>query len=393
MKIAISQIKIENRFRQDYGDIDSLAKSIKEIGQLQPIGIDSNYRLIFGERRIKACRLLGLDTIEGNVIYLDNILIGEFAENEFSEGWKISERVAILKAIETHQHGGDRKNQEQNFAVDKTTAAKKAGLGNKETARQAINVIDHGIPELVEKMDSGKVSVSAAADIATQSKEVQVEIVARGEKEILEAAKNIRAEKYKKKEEQREALRQENRNKILMADNPEKLSGVYSTIVIDPPWDWGDEGDKDQLGRAKPDYHTMTIDELLDLPVNNLSDDNAHIYLWITNRSLPKGFQLLDRWGFRYITALTWVKPYFGMGNYFRGQTEQVLFGVKGSLPLKRKDQGTVFHAERGPNGHSSKPVEFYDLVESCSPGPYLEMFSRANRNDWTHWGENSNAA
>jgi N6-adenosine-specific RNA methylase IME4 len=75
------------------------------------------------------------------------------------------------------------------------------------------------------------------------------------------------------------------------------------------------------------------------------------------------------------------------MGQYFRGQTEQVLFGVKGSQPLKRKDVGTWFAAPRGPGGHSSKPPEFLALVESCSPGPYLEMFARSKRDGWTSWG------
>jgi N6-adenosine-specific RNA methylase IME4 len=148
------------------------------------------------------------------------------------------------------------------------------------------------------------------------------------------------------------------------------------------------QGDNDQLGRSRPDYATMSFEQLCKLPVGDLADVDCHIYMWITNRSLPKGFALLEAWGFRYITALTWVKPHFGMGNYFRGQTEHVLFGVKGSQMLKRKDVGTVFNAPRGPNGHSSKPVEFYSLVESCSPGPYLEMFSRSERKDWTAWGE-----
>lgn len=195
------------------------------------------------------------------------------------------------------------------------------------------------------------------------------------------------------KESKRESRRQANRDKVESAQQPEKIvetGAKFSTIVIDPPWDWGDEGDNDQLGRAKADYDTMTIDEINDLPVGELADADCHIYLWITNRSLPKGFRLLERWGFRYITALTWVKPNYGMGNYFRGQTEHVLFGVKGSQPLKRKDVGTVFSAKRGPNGHSSKPVEFYDIVESCSPGPFLEMFSRCDRKDWTAWGENA---
>ena len=129
----------------------------------------------------------------------------------------------------------------------------------------------------------------------------------------------------------------------------------------------------------------------IELPVDKLADDDCHIYLWITNRSLPKGFALLEKWGFRYITTLTWCKPSFGMGNYFRGSTEHVLFGVRGSQPLKRKNVGTWFSAPRGPLGHSSKPVEFYDLVESCSPGPSLEMFARGNRDGWVSWGADAN--
>ena len=196
------------------------------------------------------------------------------------------------------------------------------------------------------------------------------------------------------KEKQREARREENRQKVASVPEPEKVlqQAKFATIVIDPPWDWGDEGDQDQLGRARPDYSTISLDGLMALPVGKMADDDCHLYLWITNRSLPKGFALLERWGFRYITCLTWVKPSFGMGNYFRGQTEHVLFGVKGSQPLKRKDIGTVFNAKRGLGGHSSKPHEFLDLVESASPGPYLEMFSRASsdREDWICWGENS---
>ena len=199
------------------------------------------------------------------------------------------------------------------------------------------------------------------------------------------------------KEQAREARREENRKKIAAVPEPEKAAAVadakFATIVIDPPWDWGDEGDQDQLGRARPDYSTMTIKQLEQLDVGGLADDDCHIYLWITNRSLPKGFRLLEAWGFRYITAITWVKPHFGMGNYFRGQTEHVLFGVKGSQPLKRKDVGTAFIADRGTGGHSSKPSTFLDLVESCSPGPYIEMFSRSSRDGWISWGEQSHGA
>lgn len=199
--------------------------------------------------------------------------------------------------------------------------------------------------------------------------------------------------KRKQKEKKREAKRKENAKKVAKVRTPNQMvrAGTkFSTIVIDPPWDWGDENDKDQLGRAKPDYKTMDIESLRKLPVDELADKDCHIYLWITNRSLPKGFDLLERWGFRYIVCLTWPKPSFGMGNYFRGQTEHVLFGVKGSLGLNRKNASTLLPSwKRGPNGHSSKPSEFNEFVESCSPGPYLEMFSRSNRKGWKQWGEN----
>lgn len=190
------------------------------------------------------------------------------------------------------------------------------------------------------------------------------------------------------KEAEREQKRKVNRQRI--ATVPALNIAVPEpapTLVLDPPWDWGDEGDIDQFGRATPTYSTIPFEDLLNLPVEKVTRPDAHLYLWITNRSLPKGFELLEAWNFRYITCLTWVKPSFGMGNYFRGQTEQILFGVRGSLSLLRRDIGTVITAPRGPL-HSSKPEAFYELVEQCSPGPWIEGFSRANRPGWITWGE-----
>jgi len=205
--------------------------------------------------------------------------------------------------------------------------------------------------------------------------------VERGEKTVTQAKREI-------KERVRQDRRDENADKIAATPTLEAaLVGTFSTIVVDPPWDWGDEGDVDQLGRARPEYGTMSFESLMALPIEERADADAHLYLWITNRSLPKGFALLEAWGFRYVTCLTWCKPSFGMGNYFRGQTEHILFGVRGSQMLKRKDVGTWFAAPRGPLGHSSKPAEFQTLVESCSPGPYLEIFARSARDGWSSWG------
>jgi len=200
--------------------------------------------------------------------------------------------------------------------------------------------------------------------------------------------KEIQENNRKAKADKQEVHRAENSAKIEKLKTPLDAQGLFQTIVIDPPWDWSDEGDFNQFGRAKPEYQTMPLEEIKNLPVGKIADDNCHLYLWVTNRSLPKAFDLVQAWGFRYITCLTWIKPSIGMGNYFRGNTEQVIFAVKGSQPLKRHDVGTSFLAPRGKS-HSEKPEEFYKMVESCSYAPLIDIFGRREREGWTVWGEN----
>ena len=201
--------------------------------------------------------------------------------------------------------------------------------------------------------------------------------------------KEIQETKRKEKANKQEIRRVENSAKIEKLATPLEAQGLFQTIVIDPPWDWEDEGDFNQFGRAKPEYKTMPFEEIKNLPIEKIADENCHLYLWVTNRSLPKAFELVNAWNFRYITCLTWVKPSIGMGNYFRGNTEQIIFAVKGSQSLKRHDVGTSFSAPRG-KFHSEKPDEFYKLVESCSYAPFIDIFGRKIRENWTVWGENS---
>jgi N6-adenosine-specific RNA methylase IME4 len=155
---------------------------------------------------------------------------------------------------------------------------------------------------------------------------------------------------------------------------------VFITLVIDPPWRYDNTTTR---GAAEDHYPTMTVDELRKLEVP--AADDAHLYLWVTNGFLREGFDLLDVWGFTYKTCLTWVKPHMGLGNWFRSATEHVLFAVKGDLPMLRNDAVNWFSAPR--ERHSKKPEFFYELVESCSPGPYLEMFARSSRENWSTWG------
>lgn len=120
------------------------------------------------------------------------------------------------------------------------------------------------------------------------------------------------------------------------------------------------------------------------------------MYLWATNNHLAKAAALIELLGFRYITAITWVKPRFGLGQYFRGQTEHLLFAVRGKgLQVARKRRRsfpTVIHAPhvRGVTGktvHSAKPVEFYELIEAASRGPRAEIFARRSWPGWPSWG------
>ena len=413
--VNVNTIQIRDRTRKDFGNLDALAASIELVGLLHPIGISTDHTLIFGERRLRAFELLGRDTIPARIIDVPNLTLAEHAENEIRKDFTYSERVSIGKAIETEMGNRRGSNQHQtkgelseNFHEAPTgrtaeIAAKSAGFGNENTYRQAKAVVDNATPELVDAMDRGDVSVSTAATLAMTPIDVQrqavadpkkaVDLAKQASKEKVNESKQIGSAetqlKRQEKEDKREARREENRNLILGVPELEAITTAkFATIVIDPPWDWGDEGDNDQLGRSRPDYATMSMEKLLAFPVGDRADTDCHLYLWVTNRSLPKGFDLMEAWGFRYITCITWGKPSFGLGSYFRGQSEQILFGVKGSQPLKRKDASTFFYAPRGPNGHSSKPIEFYPFVESCSPGPYLEIFSRHGREGWTAWGE-----
>jgi N6-adenosine-specific RNA methylase IME4 len=269
-----------------------------------------------------------------------------------------------------------------------------AGLAkNRQRGGQGGVLLPALVPEAKgEAREKAAAAVGVSARYVQDAKKIEAaapelaDAVQRGTKTLTQAVREV-------KESAREQRREENRELISQVPSPARSAAKFATIVIDPPWDWGDEGDADQLGRARPTYGTMTFEQLMSLPVENMADVDCHLYLWITNRSLSKGFALMERWGFRYITALTWCKPSIGMGNYFRGSTEHVLFGVRGSQQLKRKDVGTWFAAPRGPNGHSSKPSDFYPLVESCSPGPYLEMFARTERAGWLAWGAEANAA
>lgn len=161
---------------------------------------------------------------------------------------------------------------------------------------------------------------------------------------------------------------------------------MYSTIYADPPW-MEKGGGKIKRGADKH-YDLMKTKDIInfDIPIFL----NSHLYLWVTNNFLQDGLKVMDAWGYRYITNLVWVKDKIGLGQYFRGQHELLLFGVKGKVPYKiidgkRQQHPTVIKADR--EIHSKKPDIVYDIIEKVSYGPYIELFARKKRKGWISYG------
>lgn len=180
--IDIASIDVSGRHRKDFGDVDGLAQSILEIGIMAPIVITNESKLVDGGRRIKAFESLGWSRIPARRVNIVSIVRGEHDANAYSKPWTPSEQVAIAEALRAEM--GNRRGVNQHTKEDvqdfahagrktREIVAEKAGFGNAETYRQAKTVVEKGVPELVDAMDRGDVSISAAATIAKQPIEVQ----------------------------------------------------------------------------------------------------------------------------------------------------------------------------------------------------------------------------
>ena len=167
----------------------------------------------------------------------------------------------------------------------------------------------------------------------------------------------------------------------------------YRTIVADPPWDIGDfpRNLHAQGQGTKPcPYPTMNNDEIAAIPVASPAARDAHLYLWTTNQFLEASYGIARSWGFRPTKLLVWCKAPKGrgLGGTFASATEYVLFSRRGNLSAVGRVERNWWQWPRGE--HSAKPEAFLDIVETVSPGPYLELFARRNRLGWDTWGNES---
>jgi N6-adenosine-specific RNA methylase IME4 len=169
----------------------------------------------------------------------------------------------------------------------------------------------------------------------------------------------------------------------------------YGAILAYPPWQFSN-----RTGKMAPEhrrlsrYATLTLPAIKQIPVAAVAAEQSHLYLWVPNALLREGLEVLDAWGFQYKTNIIWHKirkdggpDGRGVGFYFRNTTEMVLFGVRGKLRTLTPGRTQVNVIATRKREHSRKPDQLYDLIEACSPGPFLELFARGRRRGWEQWG------
>lgn len=178
--------------------------------------------------------------------------------------------------------------------------------------------------------------------------------------------------------------------------SPPEHDKQFETVLVDPPWRF-----QNRTGKVAPEhvrlarYETMGFDDIEALPVGDVVADQAHLYLWVPNALLAEGMEVMRAWGFTYKTNLVWYKirkdggpDGRGVGFYFRNVTELILFGVRGSRRTLAPGRRQVNLFPEHKREHSRKPEKLYEIIEACSPGPFLELFARHPRRGWHQWGD-----
>lgn len=194
------------------------------------------------------------------------------------------------------------------------------------------------------------------------------------------------------------SISQETNENLLAFCNGQK----FATIYADPPWRF-----QNRTGKVAPEnkklnrYETMDLEAIKAMPVSEISASKSHLYLWVPNALLPDGLEVMKAWGFEYKGNIVWEKVRKdgqpdgrGVGFYFRNVTEILLFGIKGdnnrTLAPARSQVNLIRTMKRE---HSRKPDEIIPIIEACSPGPFIELFARGDREGWAMWGNQADAS
>jgi N6-adenosine-specific RNA methylase IME4 len=355
--LPIDQIEVGFRYRKDLGDVRVLADSIAEVGLLHPVVVTSSGRLIAGQRRLQACRQLGWTEVPVTIVDLLQAARGEAHENFVRKDLLPSEIIALKRAIEQLERRSARERQ-----------GSRADLCHPATVAECQRVYPgEARGNIARYLGVGRTTIERAEAVVEAAEEEPEEyghLVEQMDRSGKVAGAFRRLTVLKQAKE-------------LEATPPQFPTGPFQVIVADPPWEYAS-------GNSLP-YPTMPLDEIRALPVEDLSDPNAILWLWTTNTHLRAAFEIVAAWGFEYKTALTWVKDRMGTGEWLRGQTEHCLLAARGKPVFVHGSYTTVLHAAR--REHSRKPDEFYALVEATCPGSRVELFARQARAGWQPFG------
>jgi N6-adenosine-specific RNA methylase IME4 len=360
-------------------DYDRLKADIAQKGQLQPITVTTDGRIIDGRHRYRAMVELGrLDELEYSEVP-DDLPINEMTDivtslNLCRRHMTTGQRAVIGARVQGVLEQWEKENPDEAKINLKGERRKIAGdmVGvTGHTIQQAKKVLDQGVKELLDLVEQGKVAVSDAQRVAKLAEPEQREVLAHhektGTKTLAQSATVIQREKQARA--------------IASAPVPK---GTYTVVVADPPWSF-DKRKADESHRGRTPYPTMTVEEIKRYPCPAAAD--AVLWLWTTNAHMHDAFHVLEAWGFQQKTILTWAKPRIGTGDWLRGQTEHCLLAVRGKAKtLSPEGRSTLLAAPT--KAHSVKPDAFFELVEAITPGATrCELFSRAERPGWDCFG------
>lgn len=353
----------------DGPELDALAEDIRAHGQRNPV-IVIGTKVLDGRNRLLACARLGIEArfkqYEGN----DPVAF-VLSENLHRRHLNESQRAMVAAKLATLRDGQRKVGK---FADVPSQAAAASRLSTSErSVRHAREVLDRGSEDVVKAVERGELAVSAAAELTKLPEEKQRAVLAKSNGK----PGNVRA--LVKQVEKAEVAKQ------LEAEPPPMPAGPFRVIVSDPPWAY-EKRAGDATHRGDLPYPSMSIDEICALDVGSRAHpDGCVLWLWTTNAFMRDAFVVLDAWGFREKTILTWVKNRIGLGDWLRGQTEHCIMAVRGNPTITLTNQTTKLDGL--VREHSRKPDEFYALVEALCPGSKVEMFCRTPREGWAVWG------
>jgi len=356
-------------------EFDELKEDIRENGQKIPIQRHGE-KIVDGRHRLLACIQLGIDPIFQQMDAANDSEIEKYSisanriRRHLKEGKLALIGAELSKsAIGTNQHTAG--------AVTQKQVASELGI-SVDSILRGKKVLQNGIPELVEAVRSGKLNISSAAKLAGLAKEDQSKLNFEDIKAIQDASKAINKAKFQVRRQERLIGIEEKRanNKPL-----ESSLGTFGVIYADPPWKY--------LGLLAVDYPCMPTQEICDLPVRDISAEDAVLFLWCSSSLLADGLKVMSAWGFDFKTSAVWDKGVAGQGAYFRQAHEVLMIGTKGKIPEVPYSARPSSVLKYPRLEHSRKPHELYQIIDGMYPElNKIELFCRGNpAPGWIGWG------